>query len=50
MTFRYARHTSDLESIEKFYTEIVGLEKLGGFKNHNHYNGLFLGISILIGI
>ena len=43
MTFRYARHTSDLESIEKFYTEVVGLEKLGGFENHNHYNGLFLG-------
>lgn len=43
MTFRYARHTNDLERIEKFYTEIVGLEKLGGFKNHNNYNGLFLG-------
>ncbi|WP_231556178.1 VOC family protein [Gillisia sp. Hel_I_29] len=43
MTFRYARHTNDLDRIEKFYTEIVGLEKLGGFKNHNNYNGLFLG-------
>jgi len=43
MTFRYARHTTDLGKIEKFYTEIVGLEKLGGFKNHNNYNGLFLG-------
>jgi hypothetical protein len=43
MTFRYARHTTDLLKIEKFYTEIVGLEKLGSFENHNHYNGLFLG-------
>jgi hypothetical protein len=43
MTFRYARHTSDLLKIEKFYTEIVGLEKLGGFENHNKYDGLFLG-------
>ena len=43
MTFRYARHTTDLYRIEKFYTEIVGLEKLGGFENHNNYDGLFLG-------
>jgi extradiol dioxygenase family protein len=43
MTFRYARHTDDLKKIEKFYTEIVGLEKLGSFENHNNYNGLFLG-------
>jgi hypothetical protein len=43
MTFRYARHTSNLNKIERFYTEIVGLEKLGGFENHNDYNGLFLG-------
>lgn len=43
MTFRYARHTTDLNKIEKFYTEIVGLEKLGSFENHNNYNGLFLG-------
>lgn len=43
MTFRFARHTNDLVKIEKFYTEIVGLEKLGSFENHNNYNGLFLG-------
>src|SRR5690349_4522085 len=43
MTFRYARHTSDLKRIESFYTEIVGLKKLGGFQNHDTYNGLFLG-------
>lgn len=43
MTFRYARHTNDLDKIEKFYTEVVGLEKLGSFENHDNYNGLFLG-------
>lgn len=43
MTFRYARHTDDLTKIEQFYTEIVGLEKLGHFENHNNYNGIFLG-------
>lgn len=43
MTFRYARHTTDLHKIEKFYTEIVGLEVLGGFEKHNNYDGLFLG-------
>jgi hypothetical protein len=45
MTFRYARHTVDLQKIEKFYTEIVGLEKLGGFQDHDGYDGLFLGHS-----
>lgn len=43
MIFRYARHTTDLDRIEKFYTEIVGLEKIGEFKNHANYDGLFLG-------
>ena len=43
MTFRYARHTTNLQEIEKFYTEIVGLEKIGSFENHNNYDGLFLG-------
>lgn len=43
MTFRYARHTNDLNKIERFYTEIVGLEKLGGFEDHNNYYGLILG-------
>lgn len=44
MKFRYARHTTDLARIEKFYTEIVGLEKLGSFHNHAYYDGVFLGI------
>ncbi|MDA3614914.1 VOC family protein [Polluticaenibacter yanchengensis] len=43
MTFRVARHTTDLKVIEQFYKTIVGLENLGGFKNHDSYDGLFLG-------
>ena len=43
MTFRYARHTTDLQKMEQFYTELVGLENLGGFKNHSSYDGIFLG-------
>ncbi len=44
MEFRYARHTSDLLLLKQFYTQIVGLENLGGFRDHNSYDGLFLGI------
>lgn len=33
MKFRYARHTSNLAALEKFYTEIIGLQKLGGFED-----------------
>lgn len=43
MTLRYARHTTDLKKMEAFYTELVGLENLGGFENHDGYDGLFLG-------
>jgi hypothetical protein len=43
MIFRYARHTVDLKKIEKFYTEVVGLQNLGGFEDHDGYHGLFLG-------
>ncbi len=43
MKFRYARHTDNLDALVEFYTEIVGLEKLGGFEDHAGYNGVFLG-------
>lgn len=44
MKFRYARHTTDLNLIESFYINIIGLEKLGSFQNHDRYDGTFLGI------
>ncbi len=43
MTFRFARHTNNLEQIKSFYIDVVGLELLGGFENHSGYNGVFLG-------
>jgi catechol 2,3-dioxygenase-like lactoylglutathione lyase family enzyme len=43
MTLRFARHTNNLEKIEAFYINILGFERLGGFQNHNNYNGVFVG-------
>ena len=43
MTFRHARHTNNLEQLKTFYTEILGLEVLGSFENHNNYDGVFIG-------
>ena len=45
MTFRFARHTNDLEQIKSFYIDILGFELLGGFENHNDYDGIFIGKS-----
>lgn len=44
MKFRYARHTNNLDSLISFYQNIIGLKKLGGFKDHNGYDGVFLGL------
>ncbi len=43
MIFRAARHTSDLSAMQHFYTEVLGLEVLGTFNDHDGYDGLFLG-------
>ncbi len=43
MKFGVARHTDDLEPIVKFYRDILGLEIIGEFKNHNNYDGVFIG-------
>ncbi|MDP5001875.1 MAG: VOC family protein [Flavobacterium sp.] len=45
MTFRFARHTNDLEQIKSFYIDILGFELLGDFENHNDYDGIFIGKS-----
>lgn len=44
MKFRYARHTNHLEPIIQFYTSILEFEILGRFKNHEGYDGVFLGL------
>lgn len=43
MTLRVARHTNNLKKIENFYINILGFERLGGFQNHNNYDGVFIG-------
>lgn len=43
MTFRFARHTNNLEPLKSFYCNFLGLEVLGGFENHDGYDGVFLG-------
>lgn len=43
MIFRVARHTNNLNPIIEFYCNILNLEILGRFENHNNYAGVFLG-------
>ena len=43
MTFRFARHTNNLEALKSFYCNVLGLEILGGFENHDGYDGVFIG-------
>ena len=40
--FRVARHTSNIEKIREFYTELIGLKVLYEF-NHDGYRGIMLG-------
>ncbi|MEK5079883.1 VOC family protein [Solibacillus sp. FSL W7-1436] len=42
--FRIARPTDQIEQIERFYCEGVGLKKLGGFKGHRGYTGIMIGL------
>jgi hypothetical protein len=44
MKFRLARHTTDLQRIIDFYMLIPHMEILGEFKDHNGYDGMFIGI------
>ena len=43
MNLRIARHTKNLKNVLNFYVDIIGLEKIGGFENHNGYDGIFIG-------
>lgn len=44
MKLRVARHTKDIDSIIDFYINILGIDFLGEFKNHEGYDGVFIGI------
>ncbi|POS01643.1 hypothetical protein Q361_109103 [Flavobacterium croceum DSM 17960] len=43
MNFRFARHTNNLEQLKFFYIDILGLNLLGSFENHDGYDGIFIG-------
>lgn len=43
MKFRYARHANKIKAQTDFYSNVIGLEVLGGFENHSNYNGVFMG-------
>ena len=43
MNFRFARHTDNIEPIIKFYRDLLGLEVIGEFNNHDKYDGVFIG-------
>jgi len=45
MVLRVARHTVSLQPIIAFYTELLGFEIMGGFTNHNNYDGVFIVIA-----
>lgn len=44
MVFRAARHTNDLQALREFYTKVLNLKILGEFKDHDNYDGIFLGL------
>lgn len=44
MKLRVARHSVNLEHIIWFYRDLLGLEVLGSFEDHNGYNGVFIGL------
>ena len=41
---RVARHTDHLDELIRFYRDGLGLRELGGFRNHDGYDGVFLEI------
>lgn len=43
MNLRIARHTDSLKEVISFYTNIIGMQILGKFEDHNGYDGVFLG-------
>jgi hypothetical protein len=43
MKFRYARHTNQLDVLKEFYQELLFMDILGSFEDHDNYNGVFLG-------
>ena len=44
MQLRVARHTERLEEVVRFYRDGLGLTEIGGFQDHDGYEGVFLAV------
>ena len=44
MTLRVARPTDHLEEVVRFYTDGLGLSRLGSFEDHDGFDGVMLGV------
>jgi catechol 2,3-dioxygenase-like lactoylglutathione lyase family enzyme len=44
MQLRVARHTDQLDALVAFYRDGLGLTEIGGFKDHDGYDGVFLEV------
>jgi catechol 2,3-dioxygenase-like lactoylglutathione lyase family enzyme len=44
MQLRVARHTSRLDEVVSFYRDGIGLPEIGGFRDHEGYDGAFLAV------
>jgi catechol 2,3-dioxygenase-like lactoylglutathione lyase family enzyme len=44
LQLRVARHTERLEDAVAFYRDGIGLRELGGFRDHDGYDGAFLEV------
>ena len=44
MRLRVARHTERLDEVVAFYRDGLGLTEIGGFRDHDGYDGVFLAV------
>ena len=44
MQLRVARHTERLDELVRFYRDGLGLREVGGFHEHDGYDGVFLEV------
>jgi catechol 2,3-dioxygenase-like lactoylglutathione lyase family enzyme len=44
MQLRVARHTERLAEVVAFYRDGIGLPEIGGFRDHDGYDGVFLAV------
>jgi catechol 2,3-dioxygenase-like lactoylglutathione lyase family enzyme len=44
MQLRVARHTERLDEVTRFYRDGIGLAEVGGFHDHDGYEGVFLAM------